>query len=275
MKVTEKLRSGASVPLSPDQTVTPSRKTPIAPGEHLGDRVDEQRREPARGPGASGSPRSGWCCQATESPKNETTSTSDAAQANSQAGIGRSWRPTSACADDLERPSITGRLTHGSTVISAIGTTRSSSSTSNTPVIVGRDVELDRAAGLDVLADVVAVEVDLVGDVGLDPEADVVALGERQAPATPPTGWPSLTTIVAISGSSATLVGLAAPPEPDPPAGPSRVCSPTSSCSWSSVVADESSSCPPCHHHEGSRRGHCATPTPSLAAFDCMGPPCG
>src|SRR5689334_22205171 len=35
-----------------------------------------------------------------------------------------------------------------------------------------RQVEADGAAGRDILADVVAVEVDLVGNVGFDPEAD-------------------------------------------------------------------------------------------------------
>ena len=40
----------------------------------------------------------------------------------------------------------------------------------------GREVEADRAAGLDVLHDVVAVDVDLVADVGVDLEADLFAL---------------------------------------------------------------------------------------------------
>jgi hypothetical protein len=35
-------------------------------------------------------------CQATESAKNETIRTSDAAHAKSHSGIGRSWRPKSA-----------------------------------------------------------------------------------------------------------------------------------------------------------------------------------
>src|SRR5204863_4950793 len=43
-----------------------------------------------------------------------------------------------------------------------------------------RDVELDLPARLDVHADVIAVEVDLVGDVGLDDEPDVVTLGEGE-----------------------------------------------------------------------------------------------
>ena len=95
MKVTEKLRSGASVPFSPDQTVTPSRKTPSAPASTSVTRLTSSDEIHSRA-GRQWVSSKRDVCQATESPKNETTSTSEAAQANSHAGIGRSWRPTSA-----------------------------------------------------------------------------------------------------------------------------------------------------------------------------------
>ena len=138
MKVSEKLRSGASVPSSPAQTTTPSRKTPSAPGEHLGHRVDEQRARASRETGRQFRPRSAVVCQATESAKNETIRTSDAPQANSHAGIGRSWRPTSAWPTTSGEPRES--ITHGLTVISAI--------------CVGRLLELDLEHPLDRRRDV-------------------------------------------------------------------------------------------------------------------------
>ena len=86
-------RLGAVEP-RPDRD--PEQEDAERPGEHLGDAVDEQRRDPFADGAPVGLLEAADVCQATESPKNETTRTSEAAQANSQAGIGRSWRPTSA-----------------------------------------------------------------------------------------------------------------------------------------------------------------------------------
>ncbi len=94
-KVTEKFRSGASVPLSPDQIVTPSRKTPSAPQTISTPRLSRAREiQERRGRQVSSSNR--VACQAIERAKKETTRTAEAAQANSHSGIGRSWRPTRA-----------------------------------------------------------------------------------------------------------------------------------------------------------------------------------
>ena len=132
-KVTEKLRSGASVPVRPDQTTTPSRATPAIPARMEVTRLTNSRESH----GASG--RQSSCssrvrCQATERATKETIRTSDAPQANSHSGIGRSWRPTSAWPTTRIPSSASGQP--GFTVISASGTTDSSSSTSNTPSIV-------------------------------------------------------------------------------------------------------------------------------------------
>jgi hypothetical protein len=72
-----------------------------------------------------------------------------------------------------------------------------------------RDVELDAATGLNVLADVVTVEVDLIADVRLDPEADVVALVEAQVLDTP-TGFAFRTTMVGMVGFGLPLPPVAA-----------------------------------------------------------------
>ncbi len=96
-KVTEKFRSGASVPLRPDQIVTPSRNTPISPQiawvTGLRTATDSHR-----GPGRQCVSSNRLVCHANESTKNEMIRTTDAPQANSQSGIGRSCRPTSAWA---------------------------------------------------------------------------------------------------------------------------------------------------------------------------------
>ncbi len=134
--VTEKLRSGASVPFSPAHTVRPNRKTPIAPHRTSTGRLSSAREKP----GAIARQRSSskrLVCQRTVSAKNEMIRTNAAAHANSHSGIGRSWRPTSAwpttwsgAVSDIRRAQA------GLTVISAIGTTLCSSSASNTPVSV-------------------------------------------------------------------------------------------------------------------------------------------
>ncbi len=94
-KVTEKLRSGASVPLRPDQTTTQSSPTPIAPAStSVTGLITHREIQPRTGRQFVCSNRD--LCQASDSPTKETIRTSEAAQANSQAGIGRSWRPTSA-----------------------------------------------------------------------------------------------------------------------------------------------------------------------------------
>ncbi len=95
--VTEKFRSGASVPTSPDQIVTPRRKTPTSPASSSVPRLTTSRDSPS----GSGRQCSSWNrdrCQASVRATNETINTTDAPQANSHSGIGRSWRPTSACA---------------------------------------------------------------------------------------------------------------------------------------------------------------------------------
>ena len=167
-KVTEKLRSGRLGALEARPDDDAEQADADRPREHLGDRVDHAAARASRGPDASSSARTATLCQASDSPTKETIRTSDAAQANSQAGIGRSWRPTSAwpttrmpCGLDHE----------GFTVISASWDDAVLELDLEHPVDRRRDVELDLAAGLDVLADVIAVEVDLVGDVGVDHEA--------------------------------------------------------------------------------------------------------
>ena len=99
MKVTAKLRSGASVPSQP-------RVDRDAEQEDADRAADDLRRAgragPARAPRRAGAGRSSskrGSRQAAESAKKETIRTIDAPQANSQAGIGRSSRATSAWAN--------------------------------------------------------------------------------------------------------------------------------------------------------------------------------
>ena len=94
-KVTEKFRSGASVPFSPAQTVSPSRKTPSAPQSTSTSGLSSAFETTGRTARQRVSSKR-LVCQATERAKKETMSTSEAAHANSHSGIGRSWRPTSA-----------------------------------------------------------------------------------------------------------------------------------------------------------------------------------
>ena len=94
-KVSEKLRSGASVPLRPDQTTTTSRNTPSAPASTSVTGLTTRREsQPETGRQVSSSKRVRR--QASERATKETIRTSDAPHANSHSGIGRSWRPTSA-----------------------------------------------------------------------------------------------------------------------------------------------------------------------------------
>ena len=95
-KVTEKFRSGASVPLRPVHTVTPSRNTPSSPHANSTGGLSSAREIAGR-TGRQRESSNLLVCQATVRAKNETMRTSDAAQANSHSGIGRSCRPTSAC----------------------------------------------------------------------------------------------------------------------------------------------------------------------------------
>ena len=94
-KVSEKLRSGASVPVSPDQTTTPSRKTARSPASASVTGLTTMRESRAES-GRQLSSSNFVVCQASERATNETIRTSEAPQANSHSGIGRSWRPTSA-----------------------------------------------------------------------------------------------------------------------------------------------------------------------------------
>ena len=93
--VTEKLRSGASVPLSPVHTVTPSKKTPIRPQMTSIPRFSSALEIAGR-TGRQRVSSNLIVCHATVSATNETIRTSEAPHANSHSGIGRSWRPTSA-----------------------------------------------------------------------------------------------------------------------------------------------------------------------------------
>ncbi len=134
-KVTAKLRSGASVPFSPAHTVSASRNTPRAPQRTSTSGLTSAFETAGR------RARQRICskrllCQATVRATNETMSTNEAAQANSHSGIGRSWRPTSAWPTTSSGASDIAAAQAGLTVISAIGTTRCSSSTSNTPAAV-------------------------------------------------------------------------------------------------------------------------------------------
>ena len=64
----------------------------------------------------------------------------------------------------------------GRTSSSAIRTTRSSNSASNTPGWVRTELDTRRLPGCDVSEEVVTVQVDVVGDVAADDEEDLVAL---------------------------------------------------------------------------------------------------
>jgi hypothetical protein len=77
---------------------TPSRKTPSSPQRTCTGRLGRRRESPApKGRQCASSKRG--LRQAAESAKKEAIRTIDAPQAKSQAGIGRSCRATSACAN--------------------------------------------------------------------------------------------------------------------------------------------------------------------------------
>ena len=164
MKVSAKLRSGASVPAQPGVDGDAEQEDADRAAEDL---RRAGRAGPARAPPPSGRQRSSskrGSRQAAESAKKETIRTIDAPQANSQAGIGRSCRATSACASGrtLEQVSRVD-LSSSDLFLAALELGLED------PFDRRREVEGDRAAGLDVLLDVVAVHVDLVGDVGVAP----------------------------------------------------------------------------------------------------------
>ena len=99
MKVGVKFACGESVPARPAQITRNSSPTPISAGDELGDRVDDRHADPpGQRPGSRRGPSSLGSRQSVASAMNDTTSTTEAAQANSHSGIGRSARPTSPCA---------------------------------------------------------------------------------------------------------------------------------------------------------------------------------
>ena len=95
MKVGAKLESAVCSPNSPAITVSSSSPTPIRPASTsvTGLTIARDSHE-GRGRKAS-FPSSFGVRHSTDSPTNETISTTAAAHANSHSGIGRSARPTS------------------------------------------------------------------------------------------------------------------------------------------------------------------------------------
>ncbi len=135
-------------------------------------------------------------------PTKETIRTIDDPQAKSQSGSGRSdlpTRPWAAAAEGSSTAMIAAlaRAQSDAGTNPGVAAQRSGSASRvdgqlgdlggraleldlEDALEIGREVELHRAARLDVLADVVAVDVDLVGRIGFDDELHVLALVERE-----------------------------------------------------------------------------------------------
>ena len=150
-----KLRSSTVVPKSAVASVTPSRKTENAPSTIRTARESTmadtrvRQRPPVRVLLENGA--------APEEEEKDERDDEDDDRADEE--VDRGNREVADDADPV------GEQAHALTVISAIGTPRSSSSTSNRPGIVALNGSRAGCAGRDVAHDVVAVEMDVVGHV--------------------------------------------------------------------------------------------------------------
>src|SRR5205814_529273 len=196
MTLGARFSAASLVPAKPAYTTRPKRPTPSAP------------HAPATHAGSAINRRSRGCCRrgvghSVASATKETTSTTAAAQPNSQPGTGRSARPTRPCAHAAAGRPPAGSSAHAAASAAAPprrglnGVPASRFDLQRGDLFAAcleldhdyardrrREVEADRDARGDVLVQAIAVDVHLFGGVRRDLEAHAIAFldGDRPDP---------------------------------------------------------------------------------------------